>query len=709
MAETVSWDRIAAVLADPDVSSPTKAALLDAYGVAVPDATQAHAAAFARFADVNAFVPAGTTVSTGRNGSAIPDLVTPNLAGLGVATGAGVEVGRWVDTKDLLAQADLESDSQAKLDDWERRVAGGPAGVDSADELLAAGSGGLTFFRLFLPAYNRLVKPPVPPAKLADYKDLYEAESGLEFSVFVDDAQFLLDLSAQLQDSAADVASARDRLQSWGGEAGPAARRHLTKISDRIAELAANLADGEAQTALNGLLRKAVHTLQLAVLQKAQTVAGLRASTVFRAPALTPSDLDCLIDALEPDATDDVLLDAARVMRAEHMPLSSLLSPAVRVAIRGAAQTWTDAFLQWFAAVDRTFRTACGTAATAVEEALRTMAEGYRVQLPEHFFAGIPLLSMGTAPGADPSGGSSGAPTTPGTPGLPAVDPQQLLTGRPPGTGWVDADDLLPPGWYRNPVTGEIGPLFPPGGFQDPGQPPTRPDWLPDAYGYLPADAQLPDGWQVDAGTGELLAPNGFAAGPATVQIGGQTATVQASTAWPGSYEVSTVDPSGVLHSHQISYDAYGHPVVGDDLDGVSQLSDLSTLDDTGATDTADATTPSIADMAAAGMAGGMDDFGGGSGVDVPTPTSTPASTRASTPARQLMPAPRVLPSRGEHHGGAAPGQLVARPAGHEPQLVRCRVRPPCRGRPAHRGRRRHRACRRQRLPADDADDADQR
>ena len=293
------------------------------------------------------------------------------------------------------------------------------------------------------------------------------------------------------------------------------------------------------------------------------------------------------------------------------------------------------------------------------------------------------------------------------------VDPQQLLNGRPPGTGWVDADDPLPPGWYRNPVTGEIGPLFPPGGFQDPGQPPTRPDWLPDAYGYLPADVQLPDGWRVDAGTGGLIPPDGFAAGPASVQIGGQPATVQASGAWPGSYEVSMVDPSGVLHSHQISYDAYGHPVVGDDLDGVSQLSDLSTLDDTGGADPADATTPSIADVAAAGMgggmAGGMDDFGGGAGMDLPTPDVDSGVDTGSTPVPQRTPAPRgsPIPRR-------TPRWCRPRPAGRPTRRRRISARPMPRPFPMPQGRHSPRPARppgrgRQRLPADDADDADQR
>ena len=242
---------------------------------------------------------------------------------------------------------------------------------------------------------------------MADYKDLYEAESGLEFSVFVDDAQFLLDLSVQLQDSAADVAAARDRLQSWGGEAGPAARGHLTKISDRIAELAANLADGEAQTALSGLLRKAVHTLQTGGAAEGadrRRLEGLHG--VPRAGA----------NSVRPGLPDRRPRTGRRRRRpARRSQGDARGAPATQLAAQSrrpggdprAAQTWTDAFLQWFAAVDRTFRTACSTAATAVEEALRTMAEGYRVQLPDHFFAGIPLLSTGTAPGTDPSGGST--------------------------------------------------------------------------------------------------------------------------------------------------------------------------------------------------------------------------------------------------------------------------------------------------------------
>ena len=615
MAETVSWDRIAAVLADPDVGSPTKAALLAAYGIAVPDASRLHPDAYAGFATVDPLIPAGAppqSATTGP-GRAATDLLPPELAGLGIATGAGVEVGRWTDTTDILTQAAMETGSVAKLDGWERKVDSGPTGVDTADELLAAGAGGLVFFRLFLPACTRLAKPPLPPAKLADYLDLYQAENGLEFAAFTADAQFLQTVAAQLRDTVADVTAAQDTLQSWGGDAGPAARRHLGTVADRVEQLADNMADGDAPNALSGLILKAVGTLQHAVLQKAQTVAGLKSSTVFRAPALTASELDCLIDALEPDAADDVLLDAARVMRAEHLPLASLLNPAVRLAIRGAAETWTDAFLQWFAAVDRTFRMACSATATVVDEAMRTMAEGYRVQLPDHFFAGIPLVSVGAGEPGGTGGSTPGGPTLPGLPG--GLDPQQLLAGRPVGSGWVDLDHPLPPGWYTNPVTGAIGPLFPPGGYPATGEPPVRPDWLPDGYGYLPAGSGLPDGWQLDAVTGELDAPPGYVGGaPAAVQIGDQTGTVRPSAAWPGGYEVSLKDAAGVLHSHRVSYDAYGHPVIGADLDGVSQLADLSTLDDiAGSTDSA-GTSP------AAG-AGDMSSFGDvGGGVELPVP-----------------------------------------------------------------------------------------
>ena len=79
-----------------------------------------------------------------------------------------------------------------------------------------------------------------------------------------------------------------------------------------------------------------------------------------------------------------------------------------------------------------------------------------------------------------------------------------------------------------------------------------------------------------------------------------------------------------MLHSHQVSYDAYGHPVIGDDLDGVSQLADLSTLDDIAGADPADATTPDH-DVAAAGAG---DIVGDGRrrrpGMDLPTPDLDP-------------------------------------------------------------------------------------
>ena len=260
---------------------------------------------------------------------------------------------------------------------------------------------------------------------------------------------------------------------------------------------------------------------------------------MFRAPALTASDLDCLIDALEPDAADDVLLDAARVMRAEHLPLASLLSPAVRLAIRGAAETWTDAFLQWFAAVDRTFRMACSTTATVVDEALRTMAEGYRVQLPDHFFAGIPLLSSGGAGEPWRIDGS-----TPARPELsrPAggLDPQQLLTvGRRHPGGSTSTTRCRPVG-TRNPVTGAIGPLFPPGGYPRPASRRFDRTGCPTATDTCRRICGLPDGWQLDAGHRGLDAPTGYVgAGPAAVQIGDQTGTVQAVRAWPGGYEVS--------------------------------------------------------------------------------------------------------------------------------------------------------------------------
>ena len=94
MAETVSWDRIAAVLADPDVGSPTKAALLAAYGIAVPDASRLYADAYARFATVDPSGPGGApspTVATGP-GQTATDLLSPELAGLGIATGVGVGV-----------------------------------------------------------------------------------------------------------------------------------------------------------------------------------------------------------------------------------------------------------------------------------------------------------------------------------------------------------------------------------------------------------------------------------------------------------------------------------------------------------------------------------------------------------------------------------------------------------------------------------------
>ncbi len=365
MAGEVTWSAVEAVLDDPDVSSQTKAALLDAYAVAQPDARRLHADDYAASGGSNSAGPPDTPPRDGASPGPVdgaPD--APDLGGLGVPTQDAAEVARWTDTRAVLAQAKLEGDSVGRVASWEKKVRSGPDGVGTADELLAAGAGGLTFFRLFVPPYRRA--RPTAAVKFADYQQLYDAEHGLDFAVFLADATVVRTFSTTLGTNAADLVEARDRLTGWGGEAGPAARSQLSALADRMNGLAAALADGDKPTALAGLLGKGVATLQNAVLQKATTVAALKSTTVFRSPALTAAELGQLLDAAEPDATDDALLDAAAVMRAEQMPTTTLLNPAVRSAIRTAAQTWVDGFVLWFTAVDTAFRTACSTAATAV-------------------------------------------------------------------------------------------------------------------------------------------------------------------------------------------------------------------------------------------------------------------------------------------------------------------------------------------------------
>ena len=245
------------------------------------------------------------------------------------------------------------------------------------------------------------------------------------------------------------MTAARDTLQSWGGDAGPAARRHLGTVADRIEQLADNLADGDAPTALSGLILKAVGTLQHAVLQKAQTVAGLKSSTVFRAPALTASELDCLIDALEPDAADDVLLDAARVMRAEHLPLGSLLNPAgpARHPRRGRD-------------LDRRVPAVVRRGRPDVPDGVQCHGDGRSTRPCARWPRATGYSSRTTSsPASRWSRGYGVRTDRPAVDGHPGDARRSLAcragwirsscspAGRP-ASGWVDSDDPLPPGWY---------------------------------------------------------------------------------------------------------------------------------------------------------------------------------------------------------------------------------------------------------------------
>ena len=114
----------------------------------------------------------------------------------------------------------------------------------------------------------------------------------------------------------------RAALTTWGGEAGPAARSHLRCLVDRADDFAAGLAEGatgaDNPLSLAGLLRNAVRSMQKAVLLKAQTVARFSSRTALRTPPLAPHQLDILIDALAPDAPDDLLLDAADILRSRR-------------------------------------------------------------------------------------------------------------------------------------------------------------------------------------------------------------------------------------------------------------------------------------------------------------------------------------------------------------------------------------------------------
>ena len=160
-----------------------------------------------------------TPVPAGRHdgpGGPPPTCCHRNLAGLGIATGAGVEVGRWTDTTDILTQATIEIGSGPSWTTGSARSTAARPGSTAPTSCSPPAPVGWCSSGCSCPAYTRLAKPPLPPAKLADYLDLYQAENGLEFAAFIDDAQFLQICRAQLRDTVADVTAAQRHAAELG-------------------------------------------------------------------------------------------------------------------------------------------------------------------------------------------------------------------------------------------------------------------------------------------------------------------------------------------------------------------------------------------------------------------------------------------------------------------------------------------------------------